>query len=100
MRWEQNVVLGDRRWQWENMKSTQRFAKELSRELLGSHSRHSDIADVDIRNQLHLLSTELGEFVKPDKRGLTIQDNQAIVAHGRTAYELTKGLISCLEREI
>jgi hypothetical protein len=33
VRWEQNVLLGDHRWQWENMKAMQRFAKGLSKEL-------------------------------------------------------------------
>ena len=97
--WEQNVVLGDHRWERENMKATQRFAKGLLREPLEFDSRYSDSSDAEIRNRVHLLSTELRQFFTPDIRGLSIQDREVMVAHGKVAYEMTGGLSSYLEPE-
>ena len=99
VRWEQNVLLGDHRWQWENMKAMQRFAKGLSKELLKFDSKYSNLWNAEVRDQIRLLSTELGQFVTPDMRRLSIRDTEIMVAHGRMAYELTRGLISYLERE-
>jgi hypothetical protein len=98
VRWEQNVVLGDRRWRSENMKAMQRFAKGLSKEFLRFDSKYSDLWD-EVRGQIHLLSSELRQFVTPDMRRLSVQDNEVMVAHGTMAYELTRGLISYLEPE-
>jgi hypothetical protein len=99
VRWEQNVVLGDRRWQLENMKTMQRFARGLSKEFLRSDPKNWDLWDAEIRGQMHLFSSELRQFVTPDMRHLSVQDNEVMVAHGRKAYELTRGLVSYLERE-
>lgn len=99
VRWEQNVVLGDHRWQLENMKDMQRLTKGLSIELLKCDSKYSDLWDAEVRNQMRLLSTELRQFVRPDIRDLSVQDNGVMVAHGRMAYELTRGLISYLDPE-
>lgn len=99
VRWEQNVLLGDHRWQWENMKAMQRFAKGLSKELLKFDSKYSNLWNAEVRDKIRLLSTELGQFVTPDTRRLSIRDVEIMVAHGRMAYELTRGLISYLERE-
>jgi len=89
--WEQNVVLGDHRWQSENMIAMQRFAKGLSTELLELDSQYSGVWDAYVRGRMHQLSTELREFVTSD------MDNEVMVAHGKAAYELTAGLISYLE---
>jgi hypothetical protein len=97
--WEQYVVLGDHRWQEENMKAMQRFAKGLSKELLNLNSKNCDLWDAEVRNQARLLSGELYEFVKPDMRRLSVQDIEVMVAHGRVAYEMTRQLISNLESE-
>jgi hypothetical protein len=99
VRWEQNILLGDHRWQWENMKAMQRFAKGLSKELLKFDSKYSNLWNAEVRDQIRLLSTELRQFVTPDMRHLSVQDNEVMVAHGRIAYELTRGLIWYLERE-
>lgn len=74
VRWEQYVVLGDHRWQSQNMKAVQRFAKGLSKELLKFDSKYPDLWDADVRNQIHMLSTELREFVTPDMRDLSVQE--------------------------
>jgi hypothetical protein len=99
VRWEQNVLLGDHRWQWENMKAMQRFAKGLSKELLKFDTKYSNLWNAEVRDQIRLLSTELGQFVTPDTRRLSVQDIEVMVAHGRMAYELTRGLTSYLEKE-
>lgn len=97
VRSERNGVLGDHRWQSENMKAMQRFAKGLSKEFLRFGSKYSDLWDGEVRDQIHLLSSELHQFVTPDMRHLSVQDNEVMVAHGRMAYELTRALISHLE---
>jgi hypothetical protein len=94
--WEQNVVLGDHRWESENINATQRFAKGFTKELLKFNSKYSDLWDAEVRDQIHLLSNELRQFVTSDMRH---QSNGVIVAHGRTVYELTRGLVSHLEAE-
>lgn len=99
VRWEQNVVLGDHRWQWGNMKTMQGFAKDLSEELLGFDSRCCDSWDAEVRNRIHLLSTELRQFVRPDMQRLSVHAIEVMAAHGRITYELTRGLISYLEPE-
>ncbi|MGA8905493.1 MAG: hypothetical protein WB661_10865 [Candidatus Bathyarchaeia archaeon] len=95
--WEQNVVLGDHRWQSQNMKAMQRFAKGLSTELLELDSQYSGVWAAYVRGRMHQLSAELREFVTPDMRDLSAQDHEVIIAHGKAAYELTAGLISYLE---
>jgi hypothetical protein len=97
VRWEQNVVLGDHRWQSENMKTMQRFANGLSKEFLRFSSKYSDLWDAEVKDQIHLLSSELHQFVTPDMRHLSVQDNEVMVARGRMAYELTRALISFLK---
>lgn len=99
VRWEQNVLLGDHRWQWENMKAMQGFAKDLSQKLLEIESKNANLWNAEARDKIRLLSTELGQFVIPDTRRLSIRDIEIMVAHGRMAYELAIGLISTLERE-
>ncbi len=79
------------------MKVMQRFAKGLSTELLELDSQYSDLWDAYVRGRMHQLSTELREFVTPDMRNLSAQANEVLIAHGRTAYELTAGLMSYLE---
>jgi hypothetical protein len=98
-RWEQKVVLGDHRWQSENMKAMQTFAKGISKEFLRFDSKYSDLWDAEVRDQMHLLSSELRQFVTSDLRHLSVQDNEVMVAHGSSAYELTRGLISYLKRQ-
>ncbi len=88
VRWEQNVLLGDHRWRWENMKAMQRFAKALSKELLKFNSKYSNLWNAEVRDRIRLLSTELGQFVTPDTRRLSIRDIEIMVAHGRMACEL------------
>lgn len=99
VRWEQNIVLGDHRWQWENMKTMQGFAKDLSEDLLGFDSRCCESWDAEVRSKIHVLSTELRQFVRPDMRRLSVHAIEVMVAHGRITYELTRGLISYLEPE-
>ena len=95
--WEQNVVLGDHRWQSENMRAMRRFAKGLSKAFSRFDLNYSDLWDAEVRQQMHVLSSELVQFVTPNIRLLSVQDNEAMVAHGRMAYELTRGLLSHLE---
>lgn len=59
VRWEQNVVLGDNRWQSENIREMQRYAKGLSKELLKFDSEYSELWSAEVRNQMHIFSTEL-----------------------------------------
>ena len=94
--WEQNVLLGDHRWERENMETMQRLAKHLSTELLEFDSKYPDLSDTEVRDRMHLLSTELRQFVKLDMQRVSIQEVEVMVAHGRTAYELTNGLVSLL----
>ncbi len=74
----------------------QRLAKRLSKELLEFDSKYPDLSDAEVRNRVHLLSTELRQFVTPDMRRVSIRDVEIMVAHGRMAYELTNGLVSYL----
>jgi hypothetical protein len=94
--WEQNVLLGDHRWQSENMKAMQRLARGVSKELLQFESKHSEHSNAEVGNRIRLLSTELLQFVTPDMRRLSIRGVEIIVEHGRMAYELTKELITYL----
>jgi len=95
--WEQNVVLGDHRWQGESMKAMQRFAKGLSREFLEFDSRYSALYDAEVRDQMRLLSSELHQFVTPDMRHLSVEDLEVMAAHGKMTYEMTIRLISYLD---
>ena len=97
--WEQNVILGDPRWQSENMKAMQRSAKGLSKELLKLEPEYSEHANAEIRDGIHLICTELRDFVMPDMRRLSVQGIEVMVAHGRMAFDNARGLISYLEPE-
>lgn len=90
LRWEQDIVLGDRRWQCENMKNLQRFAKGLLRDILKIGSTYSDSWN-QVENQIQLLSTELRQLVAPELRHMHLQDLQLAVTHGGKAYDMIRG---------
>lgn len=93
--WEENVLFGDRRWQWENMKVEQGNAKHILRQL--SDAKYPDFWKVKFEDQLHLLCDQLRRFVKFEMRDLSLQELESVVAHGRMAYEMTRRLIPVVE---
>lgn len=49
----------------ENTKAMQKLAKGASKELLKLDSKYPDLSDAEVRNRVHLFSTELRQFVTP-----------------------------------
>jgi hypothetical protein len=81
------------------MKAMQRSAKGLSKELLKFEPEYSEHANAEIRDRIHLICTELRDFIMPDMRRLSVQGIEVMVAHGRMAFDNAAGLISYLESE-
>jgi hypothetical protein len=89
--WEQNVFLGDHRWERENIMTMQNVSKKLLTDLVKLGSKQAPANDME---EMQPLVNELREFVIVDLRGPSVQEFEPAIAHGRKAYEMARGLIS------
>ena len=96
-RWQQFEALGEARWSREHRYDMQSFVKSLSGRLLAIDSRYADSFESSIRNQVQIISNELRQFGVAEIRVVGPRDYDAMNAHGKRAYDLTRALVSSLE---